>query len=136
MELKTKATGASVSAFLKSIPDRQRRADAMAVADLMQALTKSEPRMWGPSIVGYGSQHYKYASGREGDWFRAGFSPRKDRLTLYITSAVERYPDLMAKLGTYKTGKSCLHLRRLSDVDRRVLKQLLARSLKTPLPGA
>jgi hypothetical protein len=135
-ELKTKENKASVSAFLKSIPDKQRRDDALAVADMMKAVTKTEPKMWGTSIVGYGSQHYRYASGREGDWFRTGFSPRKDALTVYITSSFERYPDLMAKLGKYKTGKSCLHLKRLSDVDQKVLEQLITRSLKAPLPGA
>jgi len=135
-ELKTKASRASVSAFLKSIPDPQRREDAMAVAAMMKAVTKAEPRMWGTSIVGFGSQHYKYPSGREGDWFRTGFSPRKDSLTLYITSSFEQYPDLMEKLGKYKTGKSCLYITSLSDVDRTVLRRLIARSLKSPLPGA
>ena len=136
VELKTKATTESVTTFLKSISDPQRRADAMAVADLMKTVTKTEPKMWGASVVGYGSQHYQYASGREGDWFRTGFSPRKGSLTLYITSSFEQYPDLMKKLGTYKTGKSCLHIKKLSDVDRRVLEQLITRSLKAPLPGA
>ena len=135
-ELKTKENNASVSAFLKSIPDPQRRTDALAVAAMMKAVTKAEPRMWGTSVVGYGAQHYKYHSGREGRWFRAGFSPRKDTLTLYITSSFEQYPDLMAKLGKYRTGKSCLHIRRLTDVDMKVLKQLIARSLEAPLPGA
>jgi len=135
-ELKTKENKASVSAFLKSIPDSQRRADALAVAAMMKAVTKAEPRMWGTSIVGYGAQHYRYQSGREGRWFRTGFSPRKDALTLYITSSFEQYPDLMAKLGKYKTGKSCLHIKRLTDVDMKVLKQLIARSLEAPLPGA
>lgn len=135
-ELKTKENSASVSAFLRSIPDETRREDAMAVAAMMEAVTKTKPKMWGSSIVGFGSQHYKYASGREGDWFRTGFSPRKDRLTVYITSAFEQYPDLMAKLGKYKTGKSCLYIKRLSDVDQTILKQLIARSLKSPLPGA
>jgi hypothetical protein len=135
-ELKTKETMASVSAFLKSITDEQRREDAIAVSDMMKAVTKTEPKMWGSSIVGYGSQHYKYASGREGDWFRTGFSPRKDSLTLYITGSFEQYPDLMKKLGKYKTGKACLYLKKLSDVDQKVLKQLIARSLKSPLPGA
>jgi hypothetical protein len=136
VELKTKKTDASVSAFLDSIADPQRRKDARAVAAMLKAATRSAPRMWGTSIVGFGSQHYRYASGREGDWFRAGFSPRKDRLTVYITSSFERHPELMAKLGKYQTGKSCLHLRKLADVDQKVLRQLIAASLKTPLPGA
>jgi hypothetical protein len=135
-ELKTKQNRASVSAFLKSITDEQRREDAMAVAEMMRAVTRTEPKMWGTSIVGYGSQHYKYASGREGEWFRTGFSPRKDSLTIYITSSFEQYPDLMDKLGKYTTGKACLYVKKLADVDRKVLKQLIARSLKSPLPGA
>jgi hypothetical protein len=135
-ELKTRENDASVAAFLDSITDRQRRQDAITVADMMKAVTKTEPKMWGTSIVGYGTQHYKYASGREGDWFRTGFSPRKDSLTLYITSSFEQYPDLMEKLGKYKTGKACLYIKKLADVDQRVLKRLIARSLKAPLPGA
>jgi len=134
-ELKTKENTASVSAFLASIADTQRREDALAVAAMMKSVAKTEPRMWGASIVGYGSQHYRYASGREGDWFRTGFSPRKNSLTLYITSSFEQYPDLMAKLGKFKIGKSCLHVKQLSDVDLKVLKQLITRSLKSPLPG-
>jgi hypothetical protein len=135
-ELKTKENDASVSAFLASIKDQQRRDDAVAVAAMMKAVTRSEPRMWGTSIAGYGSQHYKYATGREGDWFRTGFSPRKDNLTIYITSSFEQYPDLMAKLGKFKTGKACLYVKKLSDVDSKVLKELIARSLRSPLPGA
>lgn len=134
-ELKTKETKASVAAFLAAIPDPQRREDAQAVAAMMKAATKAEPRMWGTGIVGFGAQHYKYASGREGDWFKVGFAPRKDALTLYITSSFEQYPELMTKLGKYKTGKSCLHMKRLADVDVKVLKQLITHSLETPLPG-
>lgn len=134
-ELKTKENSASVPEFLKSIADKQRREDAMAVAAMMEAVTKTKPKMWGASIVGYGTQHYKYESGREGDWFRTGFSPRKDSLTLYITSSFEQYPDLMDKLGKYKTGKACLYIKKLSDVDQKVLRELITRSLKMPLPG-
>ena len=134
--LKTKERKASVAAFLARIPDAQRREEALRVAAMMKAATKTEPKMWGTTIVGYGAQHYKYESGREGDWFRIGFSPRKEALTLYITSGFEQYPELMAKLGKYKTGKSCLHIKRLTDVDGLVLKQLVTRVLKAPLPGA
>jgi hypothetical protein len=133
-ELKTKETNASVSAFLDSIPDEQRRADAKAIAKMMETATKTKPKLWGSNIVGFGTQHYKYASGREGDWFRTGFSPRKDRLTVYITSSFEQYPDLMQKLGKYKTGLACLHIKQLTDVDVKVLNQLITRSLKHPLP--
>ena len=135
-EPKTKENKASVSAFLAAVPDPQRRQDALRVAAMMKAITKTEPKMWGTAIVGYGSQHYKYASGREGDWPIIAFSPRKDALTLYITSSFELYSELMAKLGKYKTGKSCLYIKRLTDVDETVLKQLIARSLKASPPGA
>jgi hypothetical protein len=133
-ELKTRAGDASVPRFLGSITDPQRRADALAVSRMMAAATKTKPKMWGGNIVGFGTQHYKYASGREGDWFRVGFSPRKDRLTVYITSSYAQYPDLMRKLGKYKTGVACLHIRKLADVDRKVLEELIARSLDNPLP--
>jgi hypothetical protein len=133
-ELKTKETNASVAAFLDSIPDEQRRADAKAIAKMMETATKTKAKLWGSNIVGFGTQHYKYASGREGDWFRTGFSPRKDRLTVYITSSFEQYPDLMQKLGKYKTGVACLHIKKLTDVDVKVLNELIRRSLKHPLP--
>lgn len=135
-ELKTKATRASVPAFLNAIPDRQQRADAKAVAAMMAAVTKTRPKMWGTSIVGYGSQQYRYASGREGDWFQMGFSPRKDALTLYVSGGLGPHADLLARLGEHRTGRACLYIKRLSDVDPAVLKRLLARALKTPLPGA
>jgi hypothetical protein len=129
-ELKTKQNAASVSAFLEAIPDEQRREDALALAAMLEAVTKTKPKMWGASIVGYGTQRYKYESGREGDWFLAGFSPRKDSLTLYLMSGIDRHPDLMEKLGKYKTGRSCVYIKRLSDVDRKVLRRLIARSVK------
>ncbi|HAX43450.1 MAG TPA: DUF1801 domain-containing protein [Bryobacteraceae bacterium] len=129
-ELKTKQTQASVSAFLDAVENEQRRADCRTVLNLMLAVTGEEPKMWGPSIVGFGSYHYKYASGREGDWFVAGFSPRKQDLTLYIMAGFDRYDELMAKLGKYKTGKSCLYLKRLSDVDLGVLEELVRASVE------
>ena len=135
-ELKTKENDANVSAFLASIEDEQRRNDAEAIAAMMASVTRLPARMWGSSIVGYGSQHYKYPTGREGDWFRTGFSPRQGSLTVYINSGFARHPELMAKLGTYTTGVSCLYIKRLADVDQKVLRQLVAQSLKTPLPGA
>ena len=133
-ELKTKASNASVSAFLKRIDDPQRRQDAVAVTDMMRKVTRQEPKMWGTSIVGFGSYHYKYASGREGDWFAMGVSPRKDALTVYVCAGFHRYPDLMEKLGKYKTGQSCLYIKKLSDVDPAVLKQLMSRALKDGPP--
>jgi hypothetical protein len=129
-ELKTKQTEASVSAFLDAVENDQRRADCRVVLDLMRAVTGEEPKLWGPSIVGFGSYHYKYASGREGDWFVTGFSPRKQDLTLYIMAGFDRYDELMAKLGKYKTGKSCLYLKRLSDVDLGVLRELVTASVE------
>jgi hypothetical protein len=135
-ELKTKETKASVSAFLKQIPDAARRKDAERILALMKSVTKEEPRMWGSSIIGFGRLHYKYASGREGDWFKAGFSPRKDSFTLYLCSGgFEPHADLMGKLGKYKNGVGCLYVKRLEDVDETVLKQLVARSVKMK-PGA
>lgn len=129
-ELKTKPTTTSVSDFLDSIEDDERRQDCLTVAKIMRKATGANPRMWGPSIVGFGDHHFKYESGREGDWFLAGFSPRKRELTLYIMPGVERYPDLMAKLGKYKTGKSCLYIKRLADVDLKVLQTLVETSVR------
>ena len=123
-DLKTKQTGASVEAFLKRIDDK-RRDDCREIVRIMKQATRSEPAMWGTSIVGFGSYNYKYDSGREGRWFIAGFSPRKSDITLYIMPGVERYPKLLAKLGPHKTGRSCLYIKRLSDVDVSVLKELV-----------
>jgi hypothetical protein len=134
-ELKTKQTEASVSAFLDAVENEQRRADCRTVLNLMRAVTGEEPKMWGPSMVGFGSYHYKYASGREGDWFVTGFSPRKQDLTLYIMAGFDRYDELMAKLGRYKTGKSCLYLKRLSDVDLGVLRELVTASVEAMRQG-
>ena len=129
-ELKTQPTSRSVESFLKTITDKCRRADCFAVLKLMKGITKAQPRMWGPSIVGFGSYHYKYESGREGEWFQAGFSPRKDSLTLYIMSGFARHDALMKKLGKHKTGKSCLYIKRLADVDMKVLTELIEESIR------
>lgn len=128
-ELKTKASGGSVSAFLGRIRDPERRKDARTVLQIMKTATKAKPTMWGASIVGFGKYHYAYATGREGDWFQAGFAARADSLTLYIMSGIQRYPDLMNKLGKHKAGKGCLYIKRLADVDVKVLKQLVAASV-------
>lgn len=128
-ELKTKPTENSVAEFLATIPDEPKRADALAVAKLMKLITKKQPKMWGPSIVGYGTYHYKYDSGREGDWFLAGFSPRKQNLTIYIMSGFARREALMKKLGKYKTGKSCLYVNKLADIDLAVLTELISESV-------
>jgi hypothetical protein len=132
-ELKTKATSASVSAFIDRIDDPARRRDCKTLLKMMKKATKAQPKMWGSSIIGFGDHHYKYDSGREGDWFRAGFSPRKDALTLYLIPGLG-WPDqrdLMSKLGKHKTGKGCLYIKQLSDVDVKVLERLIERSLKS-----
>jgi Domain of unknown function (DU1801) len=98
---------------------------------MMNKATKAQPKMWGPSIVGFGDYRYKYESGREGDWFRAGFSPRKNALTLYVMSGVPKHAELMSKLGKHKTGKGCLYIKQLAEVDMRVLEQLIERSVKS-----
>ncbi len=128
-ENKTRPTSASVTAFMSTIDDRQMRADAKKVAAMMRRATGKRARMWGPSIVGYGSYHYRYASGREGDFMITGFSPRKQALTIYIMPGFSRFRDLMSKLGKYKTGKSCLYIRRLADVDETVLERLIGESV-------
>ena len=129
-ELKTKQTNASVKDFLNQIPDEERRKDCIAVAKIMEEITGTKPKMWGPSIVGFGSYHYKYESGREGDWMITGFSPRKKDLTLYIMMGFEKHPELMKQLGKHSTGKSCLYIKRLSDIHLPTLKKLIKQSVK------
>lgn len=128
-ELKTSKTKASASEFLKNIDDAGRRADCKAVAKMMRAATGCKAEMWGPAIVGFGSYDYKYESGREGNWFLTGFSPRKQALTLYIMPGFAQYDKLMASLGKFKTGKSCLYVKSLDDIDRGVLQQLIEQSV-------
>jgi len=129
-EVKTKVTKASVDKFIQGIQDEQTREDCLKIVSIMQKATKAGPKMWGTSIVGFGSYHYKYASGREGDWFLVGFSPRKQNLTLYIMSGFDEYNSLMKKLGKHATGKSCLYIKRLADIDTKVLKELVTKSVK------
>lgn len=129
-ELKTKANKASVDKFIKGIKDEQTRNDCYTILEIMEKATKAEPKMWGTSIVGFGTYHYKYASGREGEWMLIGFSPRKQNLTLYIMSGFDEYDSLMKKLGKHATGKSCLYIKRLEDVDIKVLKELITKSVK------
>jgi hypothetical protein len=128
-ELKTKPTAASVTAFLAAVDDPQKRKDAKTIAAMMRRATGARAKMWGSSIVGYGSYHYVYASGRSGDWLLTGYSPRKQNMTIYILSGFKELESLMKRLGTYKTGKSCLYIKRLSDVDEAVLEQLITRSV-------
>lgn len=129
-ELQTQKTGASVEDFLNAIEDEQKRADAFAVAEMMRKATKAEPEMWGPAIVGFGSGKLKYPDGREIDWMQIAFSPRKAGLTIYLQWPMDHYAELFAKLGKHSTSKACLYIKRLRDVDPKVLKQLIAASLK------
>jgi uncharacterized protein DUF1801 len=129
-EAKTKPTKESVSGFLNKIPDAQRRADCLALARIMEEITGVKPRMWGPSMVGFGSYHYKYASGHEGDCFMTGFASRKQDLTVYVSMGFQKYEALMNQLGKHRTSKSCLYIKRLSDIDIPTLKKLLKASLK------
>ena len=128
-ELKTKPTNDSVKKFIDAIPDDTRRRECRTVIGIMKAATGAAPKMWGTSIVGFGDHHYKYESGREGDWFLAGFSPRKDQLTLYLSSGFDGRDSILKRLGRYRTGKSCLYLKKLSDVDLDVLKELVENSV-------
>ncbi len=129
-DLKTRPTDASVDAYLEQIADEARREDCRTLVRIMKKVTGAKPRMWGTSIVGFGTYHYKYASGREGDWPLTGFSSRQRDLTLYIMAGFSRYEELMAKLGKHKTGKSCLYVKRLSDIDLEVLERLVTASVK------
>jgi hypothetical protein len=128
-EAKTKATKDSVPAFVKKIPDAQKRADTQSVIALMKDATKHDPVMWGASIIGFGSYTYEYATGRTGDWPLIGLSPRKQNLTLYIMPGFDEQADLLKKLGPHTIGKSCLHIKRLSDVDMAVLKKIVTGSI-------
>lgn len=130
-ELKTKQNEASVDNFLNAISDETRRQDCFTVLELMKKATKAEPKMWGDSIIGLGEYQYKYASGREGDWFQMGFSPRKQNLTLYLMSGLEAHRASLAKLGKHKTGKGCLYINKLADIDVQVLKEMIVQTVKT-----
>ena len=128
-ELQTKKTGESVEAFLNSVADEQRRADSFRVLEMMRSISGAEPEMWGPAIIGFGSRPLKYASGREIEWMDVAFSPRKANLTLYLTEGFEGYDELLTRLGKHKVSKACLYIRRLSDVDEKVLRELIAASI-------
>lgn len=126
---KTRPSDASVEAFLETVVDPVRRGDCRTLLTLMREVTGEQPRMWGPSIVGFGSYHYRYASGREGDWLLTGFSPRKRDLTVYLMSGVDPVSELLEGLGKHKTGKGCLYLKRLSDIDLDVLREVVTESV-------
>lgn len=129
-ELKTKLNDGSVDEFLNSVEDEQKRKDSFRIREIMEEITGAPGQMWGKSIVGFGSYHYKYASGREGDWMLVGFSPRKQNISLYIMDGVGSHDDLLENLGKYKHGKSCLYVKRLSEVDESVLRDMITRSVK------
>jgi hypothetical protein len=129
-ELKTKLNDASVEKFLKAVEDKEKRELSYKILELMKKITKEEPKMWGNSIIGFGTYHYKYKSGQEGVWMQVGFSPRKQAVTLYIMSGFSKYGNLMNKLGKYKTGRSCLYIKKEEDIDFKVLKELIAQSVK------
>ncbi len=130
-ELKTKVTRKSPLAFINTLTDEAKRADARALLTLFQTVTGEKPKLWGTSIIGFGSYHYQSErSSQKGDWPLTGFSPRKANLTIYIMPGFKEYPDLMSKLGKYKTSVSCLYINRLSDIHLPTLKQLIRRSVK------
>jgi Domain of unknown function (DU1801) len=124
-ENKTRVTGESVSSYISTIEDAPRRKDCKALTKLMSEATNQQPRMWGKSIVGFGSYHYKYASGREGDSCLTGFSSRKNDITIYLVARFPKQAELLSKLGKYKQGKGCLYIRKLGDVDLDVLTQIV-----------
>ena len=128
-ELKTKKNEQSVDAFIKKIPEEQKRKDAAIILEMMEKATKAKAKMWGSSIIGFGDRHLKYESGRELDWFVIGFSPRKQNFAFYISGAVEKQPALLKKLGKYKTGKGCLYITKLEDVDLAILKEIITKGL-------
>jgi hypothetical protein len=127
-ELKTQVTKASVDKFLQGIRDEKKREDCYQILKIMKRATKAEPKMWGPSIIGFGDYHYKYASGRENDWFIAGFSPRVQNLTLYMMGGLDS--ELLKKLGKYKTGKGCLYINKIEDIDKKILSELITKSVQ------
>ena len=125
VEMKTKKTESSAEDFINTIPDEQVRADCLEVAKMMKQATKADPKMWGSSIIGFGEQHLVYESGRELDWMKIGFSPRKQNITLYISLDKA----LLKKLGKFTTGKGCLYIKKLADVNKKVLKELITASV-------
>ncbi len=128
LENKTKQTNESVEKFINTIEDETKRRDCFEISEMMQAISRNEPKMWGPSIIGFGVRHYKYESGREGDICKIGFSPRKNNITLYIINDNPRQQELLTKLGKHKTGKGCLYINKLGDIDPAILKKLIKAS--------
>lgn len=132
-ENKTKPTKESVSAFINGVENETRKRDAKTVLAMMKKITGEKPKMWGPSIIGFGEYHYKYESGREGDMLNVGFSPRKANLVLYVMGSIAEDDPLRSKLGKYKTGKACLYVNKLDDIDLAVLEKIIAKSYKATI---
>ena len=129
-ELKTRVNDQSVTAFLDKVVDDQRRQDCYTILEMMKNATGAEPKMWGDSIVGFGSYHYKYATGREADWLLIGFSPRKQNLTLYFMTGFTDYESILGRLGKFTTGKGCLYIKKLDDVNLAALQELITQSVQ------
>ena len=127
---KTRPTRNNAKQFLESVANEQRRRDSLELLGIMTEITKEKPILWGSIIVGFGSYRYKYASGREGDWFKTGFSPRKNSLTLYVMPNLDEFHPLLQKLGRHKTGKGCIYINKLSDVDISVLREIVEQSVQ------
>jgi Domain of unknown function (DU1801) len=129
-EPKTAPTMVSAAEFLETVPDERRRADAIEACELISGVTGAAPVMWGDSIIGFGTYHYRYASGREGDWPAVGFSPRKSALVLYVSTGFDGAQDVLSRLGPHKTGKACLYVKRLADVDQDALRELVGKAFR------
>jgi hypothetical protein len=129
-ELKTKVNDTSVVNFLNKIDDEHKRNESFQLLDIFAKLSGHEPKMWGNSIIGFGSYHYKYASGQEGEWMKLGFSPRKQKFSIYIMSGFDKLEKNLEKLGKYKTGKACLYVNKLADIDLKKLERLITESFK------
>ena len=128
--IKTAPTPVSVEAFINAVPDQVKRADSFKLVEIMERLSGEKATMWGPSIIGFGTYHYKYASGHEGDMCRIGFSPRKAEFSLYLTCDAEEFKDMLAKFGKHRTGKGCIYFKKLADLDLKVLEKMIKTSLK------
>ncbi|MBF8269101.1 MAG: hypothetical protein HW386_810 [Gammaproteobacteria bacterium] len=129
-ETKTKPTDASVTDFLDRVKNEQKRQDAYTLLRLMKTITRKQPKMWGPSIIGFDKYHYRYESGREGDICMIGFSPRSQALTLYLMSGFTSYKELLKKLGKHKISKACLYINKLADIDLDVLQEIIKASYR------
>ncbi len=128
--LKTSLNDDSVTDFINSVANEKQRLDCLVLLELMQSITGEPPKMWGKSIVGFGSYHYKYESGREGDWFLSGFSPRKQNITIYIMSGLDEHQANLQNIGKHKTGKSCFYIKKLEDINMELLRKMIQSSIK------